>query len=875
MRLTIATSWPYPHLGGISTHIALLKRALEKQRHSVIVASGGARPSGLSGLAGEELHKSRFAAQLLTATADADAILAEDVLAVAAIRESLQWRHTPLVLTVHGYLAGESLGGGVCDEGDAFFEYLLGTERRAYQDADQVVAVADRVAAHIRSLCSRDVHVIENAVETDVLQPPSPAQKAALRGRFGFGDTPVVVFAGRLTRVKGLDVAIKALTLIPERLRPAFVIAGEGDMQEDLKRLAVHFGLTGRVHFLGAVSRETVLDLYRAGDIAILPSVPLAGTEEGNAMAALEALAMGIPLIASRTGGLARIGADGAAVLSPAGDPAALAEAIARLVSDPAERDRQGKRGRQAAEQRYNTGAWVERHLAVIEAAQSAHAQRPKSRGAAPSPTPPMRVAFALTQANNAEAVNLVLDLAESLQALGHQVWVVARDQRPAWRQTDVPWVLAGEEPAPLLQAADVAVATNWLELAAFRGAGVPLLHLELGTAELFNPAPLNAAHRRFMDEAYGAPGVRHVSLSPFSSNVLLKRFGVNAVQIPPGVDPKVFHPAPREAQAEGDLPAVLVVADDTWGFRRFEMALEASQLLRWAGMQHELIQVAMTDQVRYPHPRTRVVNPSPAEFASLCRRARVLVVTSSAEGSPLAPLQAMACGTPVVATDCGGIHSYANTGQNCLIAADTPAAVAQAVASVLRDPALRQRLVAEGLSTAAKYRLDQSAAAMAQQLACARAADRRPAAIAVETAQRFLRSGSPQGVDLGVRLALNRDAQPLTGEDYDEAAAQLWAAGYREDVVAVLERAMEGGGTEDNRVNLGAALLDLGRYHAAESLLLPAARAGNRRAILQLALTYALDGKPGEARRLLEPLRVGGQEPDEEVEMLWSKVTG
>lgn len=875
MRLTIATSWPYPHLGGVSTHIRLLKRALEKQGHSVTVVSGGDRSPELGGLAGEELHKSWFATQLLTAAADADAILAEDVLAVDAVREGLQWRHTPLVLTTHGYLAGESLGGGICDDGDAYYEYLLGTERRAYQAADEVVAVADRVAAHIRNICPRDVHVIENAVETDVLHPSTPAQKAVLRARFGFGNTPVLVFAGRLAPVKGLDVAIKALTLIPEAARPALVIAGSGELQEELTRLTAQCGLNGYVRFTGAVPRETVLDLYRAGDVAILPSVPLGDTEEGNAMAALEALAMGIPLVASRTGGLARIGADGAAVLFPAGDPAALAEAIARLVSDPAERGRQGERGRKAAEQRYNTDAWVKRYLAVVEKALSVHVQPVRRSRGDETPKPPMRIAFALTRANNADAINLVLDLAESLAARGHQAWVVAKEPRPAWRPTDVPWVLGGDDPGRLVQPADVAVATNWVELSDLGAVGVPLLHLEQGNAELFNPIPLSAAHKRFMDEAYRTQGVRHVSLSPFASSLLRKRFGVNAIEVPPGVDPKVFHPAAPGAGRRTARPIVLTIADDTWGFRRMELVLEASQRLRWKGIDHELIQVAMTDRVRYPHPRTRVVNPSPADLADLYRKAQVQVLASNYEGAPVAPLQAMACGTPVVTTDCGGIRAYAAHGQNCLITADTPAAIAEAVERVLGDPALNRHLVEEGLRTAAKFTLDQFAAAIAQQLGAARVAGRQPAPAVISVLLPFLRSGNSQGVDLGVRLALNCDAQPLSGEDYDQVAAQLWEAGHRDEVITVLERAMEGGGTEDNRVNLGAALLDLGRYHLAETVLLPAAQTGNRRAVLQLALTYALGGKPGEAQRLLEPLRADGREVDEEIKLLWSKVTG
>jgi glycosyltransferase involved in cell wall biosynthesis len=81
-----------------------------------------------------------------------------------------------------------------------------------------------------------------------------------------------------------------------------------------------------------------------------------------------------------------------------------------------------------------------------------------------------------------------------------------------------------------------------------------------------------------------------------------------------------------------------------------------------------------------------------------------VFVQTSIHEGFCLPLLEAMAAGTPVVSTDAHGNRDFCRHEENCLIAKDTPEAVARALDRVLKDPGLRARLIAEGLETAKEY---------------------------------------------------------------------------------------------------------------------------------------------------------------------------
>jgi glycosyltransferase involved in cell wall biosynthesis len=126
------------------------------------------------------------------------------------------------------------------------------------------------------------------------------------------------------------------------------------------------------------------------------------------------------------------------------------------------------------------------------------------------------------------------------------------------------------------------------------------------------------------------------------------------------------------------------------------------------------------SSEVRSQVPFTRVVRPSPAELVELYRRCGVFVSTSWAEGLGIPPLEAMACGAPVVLTDQRGARDYAVDGQNCLLVpVHCPERVARAVVRVLSDPTLARRLSEGGLGTAEAYRwgpaLDRFEAALAE----------------------------------------------------------------------------------------------------------------------------------------------------------------
>ena len=163
---------------------------------------------------------------------------------------------------------------------------------------------------------------------------------------------------GRVMTTASADVPLKGLVPLLEALakvrteRPAdLVVVGrprpDGEVEPAIRRL----GLEGAVRFVGGVSEEDIVELYAEAQVAVVPSL-----YEGFSLPAVEAMACGVPLVATTGGALPEVvGADEeCALLVPPGDPGALAAALGRALDEPALRTRLGRAGRRRALQRFS-----------------------------------------------------------------------------------------------------------------------------------------------------------------------------------------------------------------------------------------------------------------------------------------------------------------------------------------------------------------------------------------------------------------------------------------------------------------------------------------------------------------------------------------
>jgi len=193
------------------------------------------------------------------------------------------------------------------------------------------VAISPQVAQCLSAggVPAERISLIPSAVDTKRLHPMRP--RATVRAAEGAGDDDAVVLSlAALVARKGLDVLLNAVAELAQRgLRPHIWCAGEGPERAALAAQAEALGIAAQTRLLG--QRADVGDLLAACDVVVLPS-----RREGLGVAALEAMAVGRPLVASAVGGLADAVADGVTgLLVPPDDPARLAAALEVLLRDP------------------------------------------------------------------------------------------------------------------------------------------------------------------------------------------------------------------------------------------------------------------------------------------------------------------------------------------------------------------------------------------------------------------------------------------------------------------------------------------------------------------------------------------------------------
>ncbi|MBN2581565.1 MAG: glycosyltransferase [Planctomycetes bacterium] len=202
--------------------------------------------------------------------------------------------------------------------------------RRAARRADALTAVSEGVRSHLiaRGFSPESVLMLPNGIETQPLAEAQPACRATLSLP---DDARMLLFAGRLTRQKGLDVLLAALSsLAADYPSLRLVVAGDGEDRPALTALAARLGLAQRVVFLGR--RDDVPSLMKAADVVVLPS-----RWEGLSLVLLEAMAAGRPVVATRVEGQTETIDHGrTGLLVESESPEAMAAAICRVLDDTA-----------------------------------------------------------------------------------------------------------------------------------------------------------------------------------------------------------------------------------------------------------------------------------------------------------------------------------------------------------------------------------------------------------------------------------------------------------------------------------------------------------------------------------------------------------
>jgi glycogen synthase len=245
----------------------------------------------------------------------------------------------PTLLTLHGWAGARRSSPGT----------LL---RRVIAEADWVVGVSHAVLRQTSELAPVE-RARSSVIHHGVYFPPTSREPLSV-------DPPVLVCLGRLVREKGFDVAIEAMSQL-RRLIPAvrLVVAGGGPEASALQTRVQELGLGDSIDFAGAVAPAEVPALLTRASIVVIPS-----RAEAFGLVALEAAAMGRPVVASHVGGLPEVIESGkTGVLVEPDQPGVLAQAVIQLLSDPSRLRAMGDAARSRARIVFPWKACVDSYL--------------------------------------------------------------------------------------------------------------------------------------------------------------------------------------------------------------------------------------------------------------------------------------------------------------------------------------------------------------------------------------------------------------------------------------------------------------------------------------------------------------------------------
>ena len=227
--------------------------------------------------------------------------------------------------------------------------------QRIFRRADHIQAISQYLADWARKEgATCPVEVAPNGVDTSSFSPLS-------RGRSRGGENSnVIITVSRLVPKNGIDILIKAIAVIAKNAMAKqslkLIIVGAGREEQNLKKLAKDLGVDEIVEFAGHVDHAQLPKYLIAADIFVRPS-----RSEGLGTAFLEAMAVGVPVIAARVGGVSDFLTDGeTGIFCRENDPHDLAEKIERLISDDGLRHKLLENGKRLVQKSYTWGTIAE-----------------------------------------------------------------------------------------------------------------------------------------------------------------------------------------------------------------------------------------------------------------------------------------------------------------------------------------------------------------------------------------------------------------------------------------------------------------------------------------------------------------------------------
>lgn len=235
--------------------------------------------------------------------------------------------------------------------------------RELFEQAAAFLPVSASLAGRLIALgCPRE--------RISILRSGIDLRRFRLRSPRAAGVPAALTTVGRLTEKKGMEYGIRAVRKLLDQGQPVhYRIAGDGPLSRSLRRLVTELQLDAHVRFFGSLSSTEVIRLLETSDVFLAPSVTGAkGNEEGIPNALKEAMAIGVPVVSCRHGGIPELVEDGVSgFLVDERDPQALADRVMDLIGQSELRAAHTAKARKAIEDHYEIGALNDQLIALYE----------------------------------------------------------------------------------------------------------------------------------------------------------------------------------------------------------------------------------------------------------------------------------------------------------------------------------------------------------------------------------------------------------------------------------------------------------------------------------------------------------------------------
>ncbi len=344
--------------GGITSYLLTLGKGMVERGVGVHVASGGGNLAGEFSVLGTRLLNLNIRTK---SELDPRIYLALSPLKRYVWQYAIDIIHTQTRVThVMGSCLSRMTGRPHVSTCHGFYKTRL--SRRIFPCwGEAVIAISPAVQKHLRddfNVPDDRIALVPSGIDLRMHAPVDGNRKCELRRQYNWGEGPVLGIIARLSDVKGQDVLVEAMTKIREQIPDAkLIMAGEGRMEPVLRGMVKRMGLDQNVLFYPLACK--VSEILPALDIFVMPS-----RQEGLGLSIMEAQASGVPVVASRVGGIPSLIEDGkTGFLVDPENPDALARTIVAALRDKNRLAQVAKAGREFVRGNCSADTMVEKTL--------------------------------------------------------------------------------------------------------------------------------------------------------------------------------------------------------------------------------------------------------------------------------------------------------------------------------------------------------------------------------------------------------------------------------------------------------------------------------------------------------------------------------